>query len=94
MTAVAMAKKQAKLRNVTPKTPQKTQEPTKMYIGSSSTWRQEQLDHFKVRIRNNVIAQEMVPVKWFDFKSLDRYNESYCAFIYVLTYSKGTNNSD
>lgn len=94
MTAIAMAKKQSKLRNVTPKTPQKTQEPAKMYIGSSSTWRQGQLDHFKVRIRSNVTAQEMVPVKWFDFRSLDRYNESDDAFKYLLTYSKGTDNSD
>ena len=55
----------------TPK--KKNRKLEKAVIGSSSTWKEEQLDLFKVILRDAVSVTEMIPRKWFEFGGLDRY---------------------
>ena len=71
---MAAAKKQAKRQRTAPRTPMKPKEPNKPMIGSSSTWRQDELDRFEVRMGSEVDAKKIVPEKWFDFSSLEEYN--------------------
>ena len=55
-------------------TPQKkkTRRLEKPVIGSSSTWKEEQLDLYKVVAREAVV-QDMIPAKWFEFSRLAEY---------------------
>jgi hypothetical protein len=55
-----------------PRTPSKPKEAEKPLIGSSSTWRNDQLDLFKVQQRV-LDVRRMIPEKWFDFGQLDNY---------------------
>jgi hypothetical protein len=55
-----------------PRTPSKTKDPVRPLIGSSSTWRNDQLDRFIVEQRV-VDVRRMIPEKWFHFEQLDEY---------------------
>jgi hypothetical protein len=58
------------------RTPRKPKTPERVLIGSSSTWREEELERFKVRIGGGVVvAEDLIPERWFDFTSLQRYQE-------------------
>jgi hypothetical protein len=71
--AMAGDKKQKKRANLAgPNTPKKTRRPENPIIGSSSTWKDEQLDLFKVGA-GEVDVKEMIPEKWFDYGTLQNY---------------------
>ena len=53
-------------------TPKKIKKPVRHVIGSSSTWKEEELDKFKVQVEE-VAVKEMIPEKWFNFDGLDHY---------------------
>lgn len=55
-----------------PRTPSKPKEPERPLIGSSSTWRNDQLDRFMVEQRV-LDVKKMIPEKWFDFRQFDNY---------------------
>ena len=76
MLIVAMAgeKKQAKKRLERPETPKRVRRPEMHVIGSSSTWKEEQLDRFKVDVGVKEV-KEMIPEKWFEFSPIPRYQE-------------------
>jgi len=68
--------KKQKARNYSqPRTPTKPRIPERPVIGSSSTWRQEQLDRFLVEQRP-LDVKEMIPEKWFEFGQLENYQSS------------------
>jgi hypothetical protein len=74
MKAMAGEKKQKKIATLKgPKTPKKVKKAERFVIGSSSTWREEQLDRFKVRSGGQVAVVEIIPEKWFDFRGLEHY---------------------
>ena len=57
-----------------PKTPKKPKKPDKPLIGSSSTWNEEQLELFKVKIGTKVTeVKSLIPKKWFEFGNLEHY---------------------
>ena len=58
-------------RNV--KTPSPKPEP--VVIGSSCTWGESELEHFKVTICRDVDPHQMIPAEFFDFAHLDHYSE-------------------
>jgi hypothetical protein len=58
----------------TPKKP--SQKPKRSVIGSSSTWKEEQLDLFKVKLKDVDARGTMIPEKWFDFSGLEKYQQS------------------
>jgi hypothetical protein len=73
--AMAAEKKQAQKQKAQvnqPQTPSKPRVPERPLIGSSSTWRNEQLDTFMVR-QGVLEVKEMIPDKWFDFGRLEEY---------------------
>jgi hypothetical protein len=72
-TAMATSKKRGKGQKTTPRAPKKPKDPPKPMIGSSSTWRQDELDLFEVRISSEADAKKLIPEKWFDFSSLEDY---------------------
>ena len=45
-----------------------------LVVGSSSTWTQEELDLFHVRVERDVDVREMIPEKFFDFSTLKNYH--------------------
>jgi hypothetical protein len=74
MIAMAGAKKQrkkAKLEGVI--TPKKPTKPERFVIGSSSTWKDEQLNRHKVIQGGASDPKIFIPEKWFDFGDLERY---------------------
>ena len=75
-------KKRAKLAG--PNTPKKTRRPDNPVIGSSSTWKDEQLDLFKV-IAGEVDVKEMIPEKWFDYGTLQNYQSGANEFLVLST---------
>src|SRR2546421_12616491 len=46
----------------------------KSIIGSSSTWKEDELFFFKVKVED-VIPKDVIPEKWFDFGRLNGYQE-------------------
>jgi hypothetical protein len=75
------SKKRGKDQTMTPRAPQKPKDPPKPMIGSSSTWRQDELDRFEVQVGNEVAVTELIPQKWFDFSSIEEY-ESGKVFVF------------
>ena len=73
---MARARKKSKRMATAPRTPKKPKVREKPIIGSSSTWKEEELEQFKVRRAGNVDAKEMIPEKWFDFSGLERLQAS------------------
>lgn len=51
-------------------------------VGSSSTWAQDELDLFHVRVEGDVDVREMIPDKFFDFSSLENYHTSNAVIIH------------
>jgi hypothetical protein len=43
-------------------------------IGSSCTWRQTQLDDFKVDVERDVAVRDMIPDRFFRFDHLEKYS--------------------
>jgi hypothetical protein len=72
MIAMAGGKRQKARINSQPRTPSKPKVPERPVIGSSSTWRTEQLDRFLVW-QGVSDVKTMIPEKWFEFGQLDNY---------------------
>ena len=73
----AMAKQRRAKRNGKRKeqrTPQ-PKEPEPPVIGSSCTWRDTELDHFKVKVERDVDVRKMIPDRFFSFDNLENYKE-------------------
>lgn len=70
---MAAARKQNKRQKTAPRTPKKPKQLPKPIIGSSSTWKDEELERFKVRRGGEADPKTLIPEKWFDFESLERY---------------------
>ena len=89
MKAMAGEQKQKKKAMLkAPRTPKKENRPEKFVIGSSSTWKNEQLERFEVQIGGQVGVKEMIPEKWFDFRGLEHYQSGLLIFVCdTLTYS-------
>jgi hypothetical protein len=64
------------------KTPQQVEKETTV-IGSSSTWKQEELDHFNVTIKKDVDVRQMIPEKFFVFDHLEEYPQCYSYLIWT-----------
>ena len=62
------------------KTPQQVQKETPI-VGSSSTWKREELDHFNVMIKKDVDVREMIPENFFTFDHLEEYPQCYSYMI-------------
>jgi hypothetical protein len=88
--AMADAKRQAKLQNNAPRTPKKPKLPVRPLIGSSSTWKQEELDRFKVECRSGVDPKLLIPAASFNFDNLGQYQISKSSPLAVLTKSTST----
>ena len=71
-TAMAGERKQQKRAKVGTTTPKKTTTPEVPVIGSGSTWKEEQLDLYKVSVIEADVKQ-MIPEKWFDFGDLENF---------------------
>jgi hypothetical protein len=54
-----------------PRTPKRRKARDKTIIGSSSTWKEEELDRFKVDRVGNCDVKDMISEKWFDFSDLE-----------------------
>jgi hypothetical protein len=63
---------QDRTRDKTPQQVEKAEKETPV-IGSSSTWKQEEVDHFNVKIEKNIDVRRMIPQKFFTFDHLERY---------------------
>jgi hypothetical protein len=74
--AMAKAKQQAKRKGNWrgPKTPPRQVEKIPI-IGSSCTWRDEELDHLKVKVLTDVDVRELIPEKFWRFDHLEYYEE-------------------
>jgi hypothetical protein len=76
-TAMAGERKQQKRAKVTgTSTPKKTTVPEVPVIGSGSTWKEDQLDLYKVSVRDADVKQ-MIPEKWFDFGDLENFQNGF-----------------
>lgn len=70
--AMAGERKQKARINSRPRTPSKPRVRERPVIGSSSTWRKEQLDRFIVG-QGVLNVRRMIPEKWFKFENLEYY---------------------
>ena len=84
MKAMAGERKQEKTRLQEPRTPKKGKRPEKPIIGSSSTWKEEQLERFKVQVGADLQVSEMIPEKWFDFGTLEHYQSGNMSVLKAL----------
>ena len=69
-----MERKQKKRRAQPPRTPKPRKLPEKPVIGSSSTWREDELDRFNVRRPGDSDVKTLIPDKWFTFERLQEYD--------------------
>jgi hypothetical protein len=74
ITAMAGEKKQKK-RLEGAETPKRARKLEKPVIGSSSMWKQNELDKFRVRVKDRGVS-DMIPEKWFDFSGLEHHQSS------------------
>ena len=76
---MAAKKKTAKVPGSKPvSTPTRSRPRPDPIIGSSSTWREQQLDEFGVEYNQPEVDAKSLfdePEKWFDFSGLGRYKE-------------------
>jgi hypothetical protein len=72
ITAMEAEKQQKGRLYPEPRTPSKPKEPERPLIGSSSTWRNDQLDRFMVE-QKMLDVKAVIPEKWFDFGQFDNY---------------------
>ena len=83
--------KQQKARiNSQPQTPSKPRIPERPVIGSSSTWRKEQLDRFLVE-QTVLEVKRMIPETWFEFGQLENYQSGNKPFSEVADSSTRSN---
>ena len=54
-------------------TPKRVTKQEMAVIGSSSTWNQDELHLFRVKVIGDVDVREMIPDKFFDFSALQNY---------------------
>ena len=57
------------------KTPQREDTEEVPVIGSSCTWRENELDHFGVEVKRDVDVREMILEKFFNFEGFARYEK-------------------
>jgi hypothetical protein len=76
----AQRKRQRRIPPRNRNTPQPKEEVP--VIGSSCTWRDSELEHFKVTVRRDVEAREMIPDKFFSFGHLEGYQE--CTLVLLV----------
>jgi hypothetical protein len=81
---MAGEKQQVARINSQPRTPSKPRTPERPVIGSSSTWRKEQLDRFLVA-QSVLEVKTMIPEKWFEFGQLENYQSGNKPFQKWLT---------
>ena len=81
---MAGEKKQKARIDSQPRTPSKPRIPEKPVIGSSCTWRKEQLERFLVE-QTMLEVREMIPEKWFEFGQVENYQSSNDPFQMLLT---------
>ena len=55
------------------KTPQREDTEEVPVIGSSCTWKSDELDRFNVKIESGVDVRTMIPEKFFRFDHFERY---------------------
>lgn len=67
------AKRPGRTRERTPQNRGKRNEVA--VIGSSCTWKRDELDCFKVRMERDVDVRRMIPEKFFEFGHLVDYDE-------------------
>ena len=75
MVAMLKAEEQEQQRlsqTSTPK-PQKTAKDKTETVGSSCTWRQEELDRFAVTVKSNIDPKAMIPPKFWNFNQYEHY---------------------
>src|ERR1700724_3162770 len=67
------------------RTPQRNldRKEEKLVIGSSCTWRDEQLSHFGVDVRKDVNVWDMIPQEFFDFSHLVDYQQCISPSLYL-----------
>jgi hypothetical protein len=76
MVALAREKEHAKRPGRTrPRTPQREKRKEVPVIGSSCTWKQDELDHFGVEVKRDVDVRKMIPEQFFRFEHLEEYAE-------------------
>lgn len=63
-------KKKAAVVDGTTTPKKKNQKAKRAVIGSSSTWKEEQLELYNVKQQDAMSAKELIPEKWFDFMEL------------------------
>jgi hypothetical protein len=71
MKAMVAAKKQKARQQM--RTLRKPNKPERPIIGSSSTWREEELETFKVQVGREVDVTEIIPNMWLEFGDLNHY---------------------
>ena len=73
--AIAMSEVHAKRE-----TPRRTRQPKEVVqvIGSSCTWRDPEIEQFKVDVQRDVDPKQMIPERFFNFEQLEGYLE--CTF--------------
>jgi hypothetical protein len=70
---MAGERNQKRRLNTAPRTPKKPKLPEKPVIGSSSTWKEEQLVQFNVQ-QGLIDVKRMIPEKYFNFDVFGRYH--------------------
>lgn len=67
-------KKQQKKATVAGMSTPKKRKPERPLIGSGSTWKEEQLELFKVEVTKEAKdATSLIPEKWFEYGNLEDY---------------------
>jgi hypothetical protein len=79
---MAGEKKQKERRIGGVETPKKVRKPERHVIGSSSMWKEEELERFKVQV-GALSVKEMIPEKLFDFSDLQRHRSGTSFFVTV-----------
>lgn len=79
------AKRPGRTAQRTPQRPKKKEIPV---IGSSCTWKSDELDHLKVIIERDVDVRTMIPERFFRFDHLEEYPECKSAVRIWLTAGK------
>jgi hypothetical protein len=74
MEAEKQQQKKAAVGGTSTPTKPKTK-PDPKVIGSSSTWKDDELELFRVSLRDAASPKEIIPEKWFDFSRLKGYQE-------------------
>jgi hypothetical protein len=75
MVAMARAKEHLNKHSRTrERTPQRRKMKDVPVIGSSCTWKRDELDHFKVTIERDIDVRTMIPDEVFEFDHFEGYS--------------------